>query len=294
MLQGDAWLTGLSEASQAQQSGCFLSQRRLQQQSQHATGRLQGSEAPVSHASLARTALCSCSDEKRDERGVSRDRVSNAGVLEHADAVSAVAERHVPKGGGREAPMHRQEECEVCGGAELRPRAVNGLANSCQLRKGSCVVDYVNGGCCFLIDSSDSCTQEGFEGSNAPLASMEDAGSCEVGDGVTVVARYQETGRIAAVATQPFGEHAGRAVLCGTHPEMPGEMLLAGRHMEPPRSVRGPGAAWYKQHLLRLHQQLLGGTSAAFGDNERRREAYFRLLLQHAGLLEFLTVAARS
>ena len=111
---------------------------------------------------------------------------------------------------------------------------------------------------------------------------------------MTVVARYEQTGRIAAVATRPFGEHAGRAVLCGTHPEMPGEVLLAGTHLEPPTSVKGSlGAAWYTQHLMQLHERLLGGNSDTFGENERRREAYFRLLLQHAGLQEFLTVAVR-
>lgn len=271
VLQEDIWLDGPSDTAREQQSCCFLPEHP------HGTGQsLESSQAailegPVTHAALF-------GSQKKFERGeLLEDSIARAGIRDKAAVVNKVSEQGVEEVDFRNDATNGKMQKQLEWRAALL-RSENGPSSSCELQKGSFLVDYVNGGCCFLFDVPGR-------------APKEDEGSADFRDGITVVARYQQTARIAAVATRPFGEHAGRAVLCGTHPEMPGDVLLAGVHLEPPNSVKGGlGAAWYRQHLMQLHERLLGSGSDKRGENERRREMYFRLLLQHAGLQKFLTV----
>lgn len=117
--------------------------------------------------------------------------------------------------------------------------------------------DYVNGGPCFLVDSS-----------------TEEAAHCEV------LARYAETGVPSAIRVRCPG--GGTAVLCATHPELPATALDDAAHGPMPESVAGPMPTQraYRQRVMQLQGQLVG----ADGTNERLRQCFFLQLLCFAGL----------
>lgn len=270
MLQEDIWLEGSSARAQAQQAACFLTDRSAQQRVGSSARALTDLEASASDGPDA-PVITSERIKSTDEQGnISVEAVTPvAGPIAELEVVSdSVGETQKQSDAVADNSLQKQcfEHSEDAVTSEREP------GSSRPLTQGSSFADYVNGGCCFLPD-------RGFN---------------REGEHVRVIARYKEINRIAAVATRPFGEHSGHVVLCGTHPEMPGQLLLPAMHLEPPGTrFKGEGAQLYRQHLAQLHRELLG-SSGTSSDNESRRELYFRLLLQHAGMGDLLTNCSPS